>query len=429
MHLLNSILLLTCTKLKVEVTSEIIANMCSSYSARGREPIVVDAGDGKGYLSSRLALQYKFKVLGIDANSINTNGAMARLEKLEVIISGFYSKKKCIHFRFFFLSQKQWDSLERQYKNEQAGIIVEKTGRRKRRQITRNASAVNDDGVEQNTENYKAITHYITETTDFLQLLKENFDTINLTHPAICLSGLHTCGNLASSCLRTFRDSNQIAAVCNIGCCYNNLDEQFKHSSDDSLPEIRFRVYEGKIIPIESIETTKDTYGFPMSQFLIEKKYALGRNARMLSVQPIDRVVDFRENLHDNIFYRALFEVLIVDHYPQYKNAIHVGRIKKCDTFVDYVRKCSKRMTILNFDHLTDAELDDVFHKHLHHKNFLIIFFLMRLCLAPIIETVILLDRLLYLLEANHDEQSSIYLVKFFDSVVSPRCYGIVALK
>lgn len=45
---------------------------------------IVDAGDGKGYLSSRLALQYGHRVLGIDANAANTENALSRNRKLQV---------------------------------------------------------------------------------------------------------------------------------------------------------------------------------------------------------------------------------------------------------------------------------------------------------------------------------------------------------
>lgn len=40
-----------------------------------------------GYLSSRLALEYKLRVLGIDANSSNTENALKRNSKLEVIFN------------------------------------------------------------------------------------------------------------------------------------------------------------------------------------------------------------------------------------------------------------------------------------------------------------------------------------------------------
>lgn len=322
--------------------------------------------------------------------------------------------------------------MERQQKFEQAGAMVKKIGRRKRLQLVKGSEPTNKHSQETKLKNYKAITHYITAQTDFIKLLNDNFptdDTVT-SNIAICLSGLHTCGNLAPSCLRIFQQCQQIQAVCNIGCCYNNLDEQFAHPSDENLPDKRFRVFDGKIIRVPpSQENACDTFGFPMSKYLIDKGYALGRNARMLAVQPFHRVIEEMELPHDNLFYRALLEVLIVKYHPQYKNAIHVGRIKKCHTFVEYVRKCSKRIDLLNFDHLTDDEINETYNNYVHHSDYQNIFYMIRLSLAPIIEAIILLDRFLYLKEQNENEKVSVCLVKFFNPILSPRCYGIVAIK
>lgn len=46
--------------------------------------VVVDIGDGKGYLSSFLALEYRLRVLGVDSSSIKTKGAAKRCLKLSV---------------------------------------------------------------------------------------------------------------------------------------------------------------------------------------------------------------------------------------------------------------------------------------------------------------------------------------------------------
>lgn len=51
-----------------------------------KELFIIDAGDGKGYLSSRLAIEYKLKVLGVDANNLNSMGAVKRNVKLMVCI-------------------------------------------------------------------------------------------------------------------------------------------------------------------------------------------------------------------------------------------------------------------------------------------------------------------------------------------------------
>lgn len=69
--------------LKVEITAALIDRLIHSVSSN-TEVYIVDAGDGKGYLSSRLALQYKHRVLGIDFQELNTENALQRNRKLEV---------------------------------------------------------------------------------------------------------------------------------------------------------------------------------------------------------------------------------------------------------------------------------------------------------------------------------------------------------
>lgn len=169
-----------------------------------------------------------------------------------------------------------------------------------------------------------------------------------------------------------------------------------------------------------------------MSKYLHNQQFSIGRNARMLACQSIQRTIDAKETPHDHLFFRALLEILIVDKHPAYRNAINVGRVKKCDTFVEYVRKCSKRIDIVDFDGVSDQELYDIERKYSSHRQIMNVFFLLRLSLAPILESVILLDRLLYLKEQNEEgngDKASIYLVKMFDYIVSPRCFGIIGIK
>lgn len=67
---------------EVEITAELVNDLIDSHN--GQELFIVDAGDGKGYLSSRLALQYGHKILGIDCKESNTENALERSKKLEV---------------------------------------------------------------------------------------------------------------------------------------------------------------------------------------------------------------------------------------------------------------------------------------------------------------------------------------------------------
>ncbi|KOB76262.1 Uncharacterized protein OBRU01_05389 [Operophtera brumata] len=58
------------------------------------------------------------------------------------------------------------------------------------------------------------------------------------------------------------------------------------------------------------------------------------------------------------------------------------------------------------------------------HWKRLVLFYLVKLCLAQVVESVILLDRIVYLYE---NDFNNVYLVKLFDPVLSPRCHSIVA--
>lgn len=64
---------------EVEMSAAVVAAL-----AKRDRLVVVDAGDGKGYLSSRVALQHKLNVIGIDSNPSNSEGAIKRITRLEV---------------------------------------------------------------------------------------------------------------------------------------------------------------------------------------------------------------------------------------------------------------------------------------------------------------------------------------------------------
>lgn len=67
---------------EVEMMSEIVSALSHLSTTH-----IIDVGDGKGYLSSILALQYGLKVLGLDSSKVNTHGAAKRTLKLQVLLS------------------------------------------------------------------------------------------------------------------------------------------------------------------------------------------------------------------------------------------------------------------------------------------------------------------------------------------------------
>lgn len=394
----------------MEIVADVVASICTTSSNGTKKFGVIDAGDGKGYLSTRLSIEHDIKVLGIDFNPTNTVGALVRSDKLGRFWDGVKTntRKKRRHQS---PSSQHSDNVQRA--NEQNAAILLKN-------------------------NYRNATHFITPQLNFAELFMDNFDLAANERPDLCLSGLHTCGDLAPTCLKVFAENDRISAVCNIGCCYHKLTEQFnRYNQHEYNPFQRVKKLMSGSPPkvAECHEPSTTGFGFPMSRYLIECDTAIGRTARMLACNSIHRLVDKKEPPNRHLFYRALLEILIQRKCPEYLDRTEVGRLKQCHSFAEYVRGTNKRNPWLGFDveHITDDELLQLHNEFRRHEALLDVYHLMRVSLATVTETILMLDRLLYLKENELNEQvptgSASYLVRFFDPVISPRCFGLVAMK
>lgn len=330
---------------EVEAVSSIAATLkqiCNSSH-------VIDVGDGKGYLSSMLALHHNIPVLGIDSSPINTKGANKRAGNL----------------------QKAWKNLMK---------------------FPTKSLPTKSECNSTDNQLYKQVTLYVDEKVDLqdvvLKVFNEKCDNCSLT-------GLHTCGDLSPTSIRIYNKHTYIKSLCNVGCCYHLLTEN------------------------------ENACGFPMSEYLQIKNIELGRQARMLASQSIDRILTNKQIENKSIFYRAIFQVLIEKYQPHLAGK-HIGRFKKkqCENFHEYVRFASKRIHA-EFD-LNEMEIDELFGEFENREIELNVFYLLRSFLAQVVECVILLDRLLFLLEQGHHCS---YLVQLFDRVLSPRCYGLISIK
>ena len=97
---------------------------------------------------------------------------------------------------------------------------------------------------------------------------------------AVIFSGLHTCGNLSPSSLSTFLSDPSAVLLANVGCCYNHLDERF---------------YRNPNLSDADNDRCNASPGFPLSKVLREKRFQLGRNARMMAAQPAGRMANKKE--------------------------------------------------------------------------------------------------------------------------------------
>ncbi|XP_061310675.1 probable methyltransferase-like protein 25 isoform X2 [Pezoporus flaviventris] len=442
---------------EVQVMSELVVNIANYCDIKQ----VIDIGSGKGYLSSFLSMQYNLKVYGIDSSNVNTNGAHERNRKLKKHWTAYQSRGKAnlksqrlekandrpvesevkckaingepLNNDSSLQSQDQmaiqdlvpscgftgiatcemskqteadlvaWTQSDENKLSEEVLAILnilpadavevsssqcncrelceEDKAQRKMASLKAKVSKSSESNL------YFPLTSCITAETELSDIITDLEDCM--------MVGLHTCGDLAANTLRIFTAKPEIKAVCSVGCCYHLLSEQFENQE----------------------ECSNEVWGFPMCQYLKDKGWCCGRNARMSAcLLPTE-----------SLFYRAVLQVIIEENYGVTKSDRHVGKtFSKSSSFVDYVRKSLKKLE-LDDSKLPDRCIMDYYEKYKHRMNELEAFNMLKVVLAPCIEVLILLDRLCYLKEQENIAWSG--LVKLFDPVKSPRCCAVIALK
>ncbi|XP_037082018.1 protein RRNAD1-like [Pollicipes pollicipes] len=212
--------------------------------------------------------------------------------------------------------------------------------------------------------------------------------------------GLHTCGDLAPLMLRQFVRSPHCGAVVSVGCCYMKLST-----------------------------ATDAWHGYPLSEHVAAvaaaQRYAMSYEAREVACHAIEEYASRLRGggeQHLKIHaYRAALERALVAWDPALKHAGLRG-VTRGHTlpFEEYARRALARLPVAaeSLD-LAPAAAD------LRQWRRVVAFYSLRLMLAPVIETVILLDRMLYLWEHGHPS----ILVPAFDPKLSPRNFVLMAKK
>uniref|UniRef100_A0AAF5CZS1 Methyltranfer_dom domain-containing protein n=1 Tax=Strongyloides stercoralis TaxID=6248 RepID=A0AAF5CZS1_STRER len=273
--------------------------------------------------------------------------------------------------------------------------------------------------IEQKSPNFKIqrVSKLVSDKSDLL-----NDDSSN--HNKNLILGLHTCGDFASTLIKHFCLNTNAAALVNIGCCYHKINNG---------NDMKYRqIYDN------SINSISENYNYPMSN---EKNIFpnLSYAARELACHGLKQ---FKEKLNSKKgilssfkinLYRAKLEHLIFSITSD-KNYRHLGLrsvlYNENLSFEEYIEKAllsqKEIMDKINlfknqnyelFRKMIDIDINDIW------KIFTL--YVIRLSIAPILEIVILLDRIIYLKE--HGLNS--YIIDLFDSSISPRCYAIVCLK
>ncbi|XP_048214645.1 probable methyltransferase-like protein 25 isoform X2 [Perognathus longimembris pacificus] len=443
---------------EVQAMSELIFSIADYYGLKQ----VIDLGSGKGYLSSFLSLKYGLKVYGVDSSNTNTHGAKERNRKLkkhwkhyhtqsridvnELALRMTKERKVKTEIKHKVDIEEVFDSSPRNQEmiatsdiltDYSSSVISNFRKQMENLQVQpheeENLSFENDfplidllpiNAIEPNSslqipnremsEAHKArrkmtsksnepciyspLTSFITADSELHDIIKDLEDCL--------MVGLHTCGDLAPNTLRIFTSKSEVKGVCSVGCCYHLLSEEF-----EDQPK----------------ECPQEKWGFPMCSYLKEERWCCGRNARMSACLALERVAVGQGLPTESLFYRAVLQDIIKDCFGITKCDQHIGKIySKCSSFLDYVRKSLRKLG-LDESKLPEKIIMEYYDKYKPRMNELEAFNMLKVVLAPCIETLFLLDRLCYLKEQEDIAWST--LVKLFDPVTSPRCYAVIALK
>ncbi|KAH6822853.1 S-adenosyl-L-methionine-dependent methyltransferases superfamily protein [Perilla frutescens var. hirtella] len=427
------------TKKKHEI--EVLAAVIGSVARRVGADTVVDVGSGQGYLAQVLSFEHELSVIAIDASSHHGSITDARAQRIEK----YYAAKLC--------KSRLQDKCFSRPKTVTCQVL--------------------------STAMLKDVSSSLVQVDDFEKstIIREQADGNSLegTHgsrtpsslkandkSSLVLAGLHACGDLSVTMLRTFMECDEVKAVISIGCCYNLLSE------DD-------------IIEADNL------CGFPVSKGAKSASIKMGKNARDLACQSSDRwrALGDAAGLHNFELhaFRASFQMVLFQYYPEIisRNPTigrqgkamrrqHNRRIleshadladsaesfsqKNCSTWaknrllhepysypessneeshaVDrysmFVKFCKSGLDRLELNNSQDIEYFRVWKETEEFSELVGPYWTLRAALGPVLETLLLLDRLLYLQEQSNVLSQAV-MVPLFDPVLSPRNVALIARK
>lgn len=431
---------------EVERLADLIYRVCVAHDC----PNVLDLGCGQGYLMQVLAYYYKLDVLGVDSSALQTNGAKKRAHQTQVLMRSLFRKNTQI-------DQSQVD-LTPVFMTLICPIDTSIN-------MARLASIAAADVIA-NPPPPPVAADYQPKKLEPLPFRQAPIHPL-LSEKGVVLVGLHTCGDLAPTTLRLFHESPTVKAMINVGCCYNLMTETTT-TEDKGKSEAELSSSSAQ----ECDESGKCDHpkhhigGYPLSSIAKTTMPRLSRTARVLACQSVckrqsqvnrtlrsqqakergsteendEPTADDDEEgngflpidlVHRSQVFRAVLQFIYEEHYENQTNN-YSGQYSReyLNTFAKYCNHLIKRQNMPT--KLSDDEIEEVWKtkgEPIYHK--LVAFDNLRVCLSPVIETLILKDRLLFLQEQNAATQTNYQHTSFpiFDASISPRNIAFLSSK
>ncbi|CAA7405432.1 unnamed protein product [Spirodela intermedia] len=416
-------------KHEVEILSAVVSVVASFVGAA----TVIDVGAGQGYLAQVLSFLYHLSVIALDASPHHASVTSLRAERI----------KK----HFTVKSRKSQNGTK----------------------LLHGPTTITCQIFSSNT--LTAVLESMIESS--------SCDNERAGSPLV-LAGLHACGDLSVNMLRTFIECEQVKAIVCISCCYNLLsDEHFAKSDSCSFPmskggkllglalgrsardlgcqsEERWRSFT-KEAAIQNFELHAFRAAF---QLILDKYYpstlaltpAIGRQGKALRRRQLRRVLNSQlDGGERSIEFSAKGQCVKEPHLltlecaeAEAANGHDRGSVVgvadcSCTTsgikdvcgssskfclFEEFSRAGLSRLGIGNTDHI---DLLGIWKDVQPFIDLIGPYWALHAALGPLVETYLLLDRLLFLQEQGDGVE--VKMVPLFDPLLSPRNVAIIALK
>ncbi|KAH9518431.1 Ribosomal RNA adenine dimethylase domain-containing protein 1 [Bulinus truncatus] len=348
---------------------------------------IIDVGAGLGHLSRLLTFQHGLKAITVEAADGHAPKAASFDKETKKDVHRFHRRRKKEP-----AAQASNESFNSEDKSK---VCLSDISGSSKNETSENTSEEQFDDLPSHVI---CEVHPDVEASHFLDIVQLKADK---GESEFILVGLHACGDLTPTLLRVFVDCPKAVALASVACCY------MKISSDGS----------------------KTSANFPMSEFIQNLPcHELSYVSRELACHFIDA---YYQRLKGNLphlkihSYRAALQCILKRIFPHIKNGDYrlVSKKGSQGTFTQYAVEIFKKVGIDT--KLVPHELFQHCEQLTNYWKRVVAFYTLRLSLAPVVETFLLLDRALFL----NEKGLSNVLIPIFDSSISPRNFALLAVK
>ncbi|GMH17529.1 hypothetical protein Nepgr_019370 [Nepenthes gracilis] len=367
---------------------EVLAAVVSSIARKVAAHVVVDVGAGQGYLAQVLSFQYQLAVVAIDASyhhGIVTNARAERIKKYyaaKIRKSG--SGKGNLNILKTVTCRVLSSSMLRNLSNFscQKGVVKEPKM---------------DEG------------HDVSE-------LNLPCNVLNADGASFVLAGLHACGDLSVTMLREGFKSTGFTLgksardlACQSAERWKGLEEDF-------------------VVQNFELHAFRAVFQMVLCRFypeVLSTNPAIGRQGKALRRQERRRIAGYSMRLLGNG--KSDSKLDMDSSHDEFQCKLRMGGERCYDNLYLFEKFCNSGLSHLGLEPVEYIGLQGLWKEFEHFIDLIGPYWSLRAAVGPLLETLVLLDRLLFLQE--HCASHEVVMLPIFDPLLSPRNLAIIATK